>query len=643
MGAARRGEPARCLIRPPARRRPARLGSRTGPVSTSSPSTLSSVPVVEPELGRAAARRGDAAAARRSRPGAGRRRAAQQAEPLPGRDGDGAQAPSPGAPPTDAAAAEGARAADRRLPGLAGEERLAVAGAARSGPAAARPRRRPRRAGRRAARARRFRPAARVAACGASPALATLTNGRSPSQASVDGAVGARPCDGEPAASSGSSGRLGGARRSRWRCRPGSRRAASRPAPPPQRPGAIEPSPPATTSRSAPDWRPPPRRGPAGTVAHLARRLAQQPCDRGWLRRLRNRGWRERSRADQGQGCRRSRPAGRSNHRRWKQRRARPWCRASRTRPATTAARPRCATCSPSTASRSARRWPSGSAPGACFYYLTLEGTSPTRWFNGRTARPRGELRRADRGGAGAAHLRAGDEGAWEAARAEVDAGRPALLLTDLYHLDHYGNSAHFPGHAVVLAGYDEELAHLSDTAFEELQTTRLENLAAARHSDHPAYPLSGHMFTRRRGSTRRAAARGGAGGDRAGGGAMLEPRVPGFSGLRGAPARRRGRLLARGGRGLAVVRALRLPGDRAPRHRRRRLPADVLALPRRGGPARGGARRGGRRGWTALAEALRAASEATSPDPAIWRGSTLRPTASPRAEERLWVSLATP
>ena len=50
--------------------------------------------------------------------------------------------------------------------------------------------------------------------------------------------------------------------------------------------------------------------------------------------------------------------------------------------------------------------------------------------------------------------------------------GRPALLLTDLYYLDHYGNSAHFPGHAVVLAGYDDEVAYLSDTGFEELQTT---------------------------------------------------------------------------------------------------------------------------------------------------------------------------
>jgi len=138
-----------------------------------------------------------------------------------------------------------------------------------------------------------------------------------------------------------------------------------------------------------------------------------------------------------------------------------------------------------------------GLGAGACFYYVSLEDASPTRWFNGRTARLEenfGELTGA------ALELRTfdqGDDGAWEAARAEVDAGRPVLLLTDLYYLDHYGNSAHFPGHAVVLAGYDDEFAHLSDTGFEQLQTTtRLEDLDKARHSQHPAYPLSGHMFT---------------------------------------------------------------------------------------------------------------------------------------------------
>ncbi len=138
-----------------------------------------------------------------------------------------------------------------------------------------------------------------------------------------------------------------------------------------------------------------------------------------------------------------------------------------------------------------------GLGAGACFYYVALEDASPTRWFNGRTARLEENFSELTGGVLQLRTFDEGDDGAWEAAREEVDAGNPVLLLTDLYYLDHYGNSAHFPGHAVVLAGYDEQFAHLSDTGFEQLQTTtRLEDLDRARHSGHPAYPLSGHMFT---------------------------------------------------------------------------------------------------------------------------------------------------
>jgi len=137
-----------------------------------------------------------------------------------------------------------------------------------------------------------------------------------------------------------------------------------------------------------------------------------------------------------------------------------------------------------------------GLGAGASFYYLTLEDSSPSRWFNGRTARLEESFRDLTGAALEMRTFAAGDDEAWEAARAEVDDGNPALLLTDIYHLDHYGNSAHFPGHAVVLAGYDDEVARLSDTGFGKLQETRIENLARARHSGHPAYPLEGHMFT---------------------------------------------------------------------------------------------------------------------------------------------------
>jgi hypothetical protein len=136
-----------------------------------------------------------------------------------------------------------------------------------------------------------------------------------------------------------------------------------------------------------------------------------------------------------------------------------------------------------------------GLGAGACFYYVTLDGQSPSRFTNGRVARLEEQFLELT---AAPLRLQTFDDpaSAWEAARSTVDRGRPAILLTDLYHLDHYGKSAHFPGHAVVLAGYDDRLAYLSDTSFEDLQTTRLESLSRARFEQLPMFPLAGHMVT---------------------------------------------------------------------------------------------------------------------------------------------------
>ncbi len=134
-----------------------------------------------------------------------------------------------------------------------------------------------------------------------------------------------------------------------------------------------------------------------------------------------------------------------------------------------------------------------GLGAGACFYYFASEDLSPTRFTNGRTGRLEEEF--LELTGAPLRLRTASDpDEAWRMAREVVDEGRPALLLTDLYHLDHYGNSAHFPGHAVVLAGYDDEYAWVADTGFEELQRTSLEGLARARQEQHPFYSLAGHM-----------------------------------------------------------------------------------------------------------------------------------------------------
>jgi hypothetical protein len=136
-----------------------------------------------------------------------------------------------------------------------------------------------------------------------------------------------------------------------------------------------------------------------------------------------------------------------------------------------------------------------GLGAGVSFYYVALDGQSPSRFTNGRAARLEEQFVELTE-----APIRletfADPEAGWAAARAAVDGGRPAILLSDLYYLAHYGSSAHFPGNAVILAGYDAEGAYLSDTSFEELQTTRLDNLARARHGKHPALHLDGHMLT---------------------------------------------------------------------------------------------------------------------------------------------------
>ncbi len=127
---------------------------------------------------------------------------------------------------------------------------------------------------------------------------------------------------------------------------------------------------------------------------------------------------------------------------------------------------------------------------------MPLDGQSPSRFTNGRVGRLEEQFLRAHRRRPRAWRPSTTPRRRGTRRAQAVDAGRPALLLTDLYYLDHYGRSAHFPGHAVILAGYDDEVAYLSDTGFEDLQTTKLEHLAEARHGSHPVFPLDGQMLT---------------------------------------------------------------------------------------------------------------------------------------------------
>ena len=289
--------------------------------------------------------------------------------------------------------------------------------------------------------------------------------------------------------------------------------------------------------------------------------------------------------------------------------------------------------------SRSPRRWRSASVRASASTTSPIDGQSPSRFINGRVGRLEEQF--CELTGAALALETFDDaEASWDAARAAVDAGRPPLLLTDLYYLDHYGSSAHFPGHAVVLAGYDDEVAYLSDTGFEELQTTRLENLAEARH---------GRTRCSRSTATCSPSPTGCACATRAGGRARDRAR-------RAADARAgrwaSSRACRRCARFADEVRdgpeledwqwcgALLLPGDRAPRHRGRQLPAHVLALPRggRASEARLAAEAAAR--WTTWrARCSRRASRRA--EAALWARIGDEAAAVLEAEERLWPALA--
>lgn len=285
-----------------------------------------------------------------------------------------------------------------------------------------------------------------------------------------------------------------------------------------------------------------------------------------------------------------------------------------------------------------------GLGAGACFYYIPIDDQSPSRFTNGRTGRLEETFLKLT---GAPLRLRTPEhpEDAWRLAAADIDEGRPTLLLTDLYYLDHYGNSAHFPGHAVLLTGYDDDHAYVADTNFEEIQRTSLEGLSKARFAQHPFYPLSGHMFDlpdgaaitleELRGTAPVAIAEAVR--------LMQEPQLGDFEGL---PALRKFaaevgswpdavadwqwcarfnyQVIERRGTGGGNFRAMysRFLAEVGREHE-----SALCAL--------------ASEAWTALAGALYAASESDEPAPALWAGVGARAGEVLEAEERLWDSLA--
>jgi len=283
-----------------------------------------------------------------------------------------------------------------------------------------------------------------------------------------------------------------------------------------------------------------------------------------------------------------------------------------------------------------------GLGAGASFYYVVLDDVSPSRWFNGRVGKLEENFLQLT-GAPLSLDTFEDPDAAWEAARGEVDSGRPALILTDLYYLDHYGRSAHFPGHAVVLVGYDGESAYVADTGFEELQATSIESLKQARHGSMPVFPLEGHMFRLPQGDIGDPRLAAPAAIERAAG-QMLEPELGDYQGI---PALRRFAEEAPAwpeaaedwkwcARFAYQVIERRGTGGGNFRH-----PMYSGFLAEAGYEEAGLARAAGE-SWTALADAFREASESDEPEASRWARIGELAAEVLEAEQRLWSSLAT-
>ena len=133
-----------------------------------------------------------------------------------------------------------------------------------------------------------------------------------------------------------------------------------------------------------------------------------------------------------------------------------------------------------------------GLAGSLGFFYLRSPELSPTRIFHGRTATLEVDFCQntgipfEERGDSDDAH-------AMDVLLKKIDAGTPVQISTDTYYLGYHQTTSHFPGHAAVVVGYDEDAktVQIADRKFDEYQTCGFDELRRARNADD--YPMSCH------------------------------------------------------------------------------------------------------------------------------------------------------
>lgn len=79
----------------------------------------------------------------------------------------------------------------------------------------------------------------------------------------------------------------------------------------------------------------------------------------------------------------------------------------------------------------------------------------------------------------------------------KIDRGLPALIRTDIYYLPYYASKTHFPGHVVVVWGYDEarEVFFVTDTGRAEIMEVPFSAMREARHRSSSFFDMRGNLF----------------------------------------------------------------------------------------------------------------------------------------------------
>jgi hypothetical protein len=78
-----------------------------------------------------------------------------------------------------------------------------------------------------------------------------------------------------------------------------------------------------------------------------------------------------------------------------------------------------------------------------------------------------------------------------------LDAGRPALVQTDIYYLPYYQSKTHFAGHLIAVWGYDKEkgVVYVTDTERPNVLEVPIDALRRARYCKLPPFVMEGNLF----------------------------------------------------------------------------------------------------------------------------------------------------